>query len=1098
MTFSQAGAKPLRFFRIAWRYRNATASVTVEGFDGKVRLARRSRARPEAAAACSAAGLTAARLCIVRAGRVQRDAQRDIKGGNMRRRIGLAGLFVCSARSSSSWRRSASAIGTRRSPTTRRTRRWSPARSTSATLPPAPVYRVSAGGHADKKPAAARPARERRRGEESSDSGNDVRANQDYSCMPQDETAIDQNPTRPSNSSGGANDYRLGWGTSGFYSTTDNGNHWYDGITPFPSLPSGDNLDGGGDPVTVFDRAGVVVLRADQLQPHRRHERRLGEPLDERRLHVDAAVRRDPDRPAPSEQAACGGAGDLRQPGDGTVALPPGQRRRAERQRAGVRQGVDHGRAAARRASSRTCFTPLTHTPTTCDDGVVGVDRLYVTYSLFSAAGSAQIFLSYSDDQARSWSPPKFIDGARGVLRVRRAARATSATTARAPSRRSTRRPASSGSASSTATRPTRTSTSSSRPPTAARRSRRRSASTRSTTSTSRAASTAARTASPAARARRAPFRRTAASASTRSSTRSWPTSVAARSPTTCTSCSYDNRNGTIRNSNNDVFFYKSTDGGDTWIGPTRVNNDPSTTPANRDCGRNTNSIVGNAANCPASGTRGTTSSSRSSRSTRRATSTSPSTTAGSTRRRRSASVRGRRAKTEQGNYLVWYWGAQCTITQTATVTTTGTARFRRRASQCVAPEAVVNPTRRHRLQPGCRADSRQRAELGDAAVPELPDLRHRGRTSTTRSGRAVRGRLQRQHDRPEEPDRERARRRPDRRTLDGCTERSRLRRRRRRRSPAATRSASSRTSSSTHTAPSAAAVRPGRLGNNDSLFWVTPCPTGNPGSDATALAERALVSNGKGCLRGALLFVLAEPSTCAPADDVSRRPVTPRPANRPHDPRIPAGVGFHNAQDVQATSINPVTGASRGLKRLSGPQSNETEADPLLGGVFIGDYIEGVLIKNRYYVALQRELPADADPRLRSGAVVAVPAQPAGQLPGDHRDELTMGTRPLAVSRGLVPDTRPRRGPRLRRAVARRRGSGSCGRAGRRRRIRSRAPRPARGTSGTRRDEPSGRSSRASSSAEGTGRSSRRRRRSRAGRASSRRPRRSSRRGRR
>jgi hypothetical protein len=61
--------------------------------------------------------------------------------------------------------------------------------------------------------------------------------------------------------------------------------------------------------------------------------------------------------------------------------------------------------------------------------------------------------------------------------------------------------------------------------------------------------------------------------------------------------------------------------------------------------------------------------------------------------------------------------------------------------------------------------------------------------------------------------------------------------------------------------------------------------------------------------------------------------------------------VGFHNAQDVQATSINPATGQSRGLKRLSGPQSNETEADPLLGGVFIGDYIEGVLIGSRYYV---------------------------------------------------------------------------------------------------------------------------------------------------
>src|SRR2546430_12886383 len=59
-----------------------------------------------------------------------------------------------------------------------------------------------------------------------------------------------------------------------------------------------------------------------------------------------------------------------------------------------------------------------------------------------------------------------------------------------------------------------------------------------------------------------------------------------------------DHRNGTIRDSNNDVFFYKSTDGGVTWIGPTRVNNDRSDTPINRDCGRNPNSIRGNAANC--------------------------------------------------------------------------------------------------------------------------------------------------------------------------------------------------------------------------------------------------------------------------------------------------------------------------------------------------------------------------------------------------------------------------------------------------------------------------------------------------------------------
>jgi len=35
-TFTQPGLLPLRFYEIAWRYRNATASITVEGWDGKV------------------------------------------------------------------------------------------------------------------------------------------------------------------------------------------------------------------------------------------------------------------------------------------------------------------------------------------------------------------------------------------------------------------------------------------------------------------------------------------------------------------------------------------------------------------------------------------------------------------------------------------------------------------------------------------------------------------------------------------------------------------------------------------------------------------------------------------------------------------------------------------------------------------------------------------------------------------------------------------------------------------------------------------------------------------------------------------------------
>jgi hypothetical protein len=52
-TFVQTATKPLRFYRIAWRYRNATAAVTVEGFAGNVRatdaleLARKQQRRLE-------------------------------------------------------------------------------------------------------------------------------------------------------------------------------------------------------------------------------------------------------------------------------------------------------------------------------------------------------------------------------------------------------------------------------------------------------------------------------------------------------------------------------------------------------------------------------------------------------------------------------------------------------------------------------------------------------------------------------------------------------------------------------------------------------------------------------------------------------------------------------------------------------------------------------------------------------------------------------------------------------------------------------------------------------------------------------------------
>ena len=38
ITFTQPGGRALRYYRIAWRYRNATASVLVEGFEGELTL----------------------------------------------------------------------------------------------------------------------------------------------------------------------------------------------------------------------------------------------------------------------------------------------------------------------------------------------------------------------------------------------------------------------------------------------------------------------------------------------------------------------------------------------------------------------------------------------------------------------------------------------------------------------------------------------------------------------------------------------------------------------------------------------------------------------------------------------------------------------------------------------------------------------------------------------------------------------------------------------------------------------------------------------------------------------------------------------------
>jgi len=48
----------------------------------------------------------------------------------------------------------------------------------------------------------------------------------------------------------------------------------------------------------------------------------------------------------------------------------------------------------------------------------------------------------------------------------------------------------------------------------------------------------------------------------------------------------------------------------------------------------------------------------------------------------------------------------------------------------------------------------------------------------------------------------------------------------------------------------------------------------------------------------------------------------------------------FHNRQDVELASVDPSTGTVVNRQRLT-PVSNETEADPFLRGLFIGDYFE-------------------------------------------------------------------------------------------------------------------------------------------------------------
>jgi hypothetical protein len=271
--------------------------------------------------------------------------------------------------------------------------------------------------------------RVRDRVEQYSDGGDDRRTNEEYHCFPQNETSIDTNPVVPKNLVAGANDYRLGWGTSGVYASTDNGQKWYGSVTPFPSVPGDDHVDGGGDPAIAFDRAGVAYYAQIRFERE----------TDRNGIFVNRSTNGGftwsrpcvPEGNPPSDQASfCVSPLDPRQPGDGMVSFwsDPDQELNGNQPfddkeyiAVGPRPFTPDPNDDPSRRIEPVCFTAVTRTPTACVPERVGVDRIYVTWTRFDTSGCAQeplvapcearIWISYSDDQARSWSPARPISG---------------------------------------------------------------------------------------------------------------------------------------------------------------------------------------------------------------------------------------------------------------------------------------------------------------------------------------------------------------------------------------------------------------------------------------------------------------------------------------------------------------------------------------------------------------------------------------------------------------------------------------------------------------------------------------------------------------
>jgi hypothetical protein len=528
--------------------------------------------------------------------------------------------------------------------------------------------------------------------EQLSNGGDDNKTNQDYACFPQDETSIAVNPTNQRNAIAGANDYRLGWGSSGFYVTTDGGNHWYDGIKPFPTNANQarDHIDGGGDPAVAFDRDGTAYY----------NDLHFARENDESGIFVARSTNGGftwsrPCVPAGSTDTAarCGGNGDVRRPGDGVVNYTPDNDLLLN---GSVPFNDKNYMTTGPRPAgvSPVCFAPISKTPIPagqpgCPTSLIGPDRLYVTWTIFTTTSASQIDLSYSDDRGYSWSPPRVINGSAPFCQFSSLG--------------------GNGCDDNQASVPTVNPTTGElwvafenfNTPDENQYLVVRSTDGGTTIQGPFFVSTVFDVNYPRSGQNRQDCTargQGARAVLTNSCFRvnSYGNIVADRRGGAFADDLYlvfsDNRNGQRVSSNVDVFMFTSKDGGTTWIGPTRVNDDPSHQPTlaegTRDCGR----VVGRV--CPATAQNFGNDqwwpwidiSDKGDLNVvfydRRLDANS---TAGEWPDSRAA-PNGR-----PGNYLVWNFGAQCSITTTATVTATSTT-IPAAARQCLGNEAAVVP----------------------------------------------------------------------------------------------------------------------------------------------------------------------------------------------------------------------------------------------------------------------------------------------------------------------------------------------------------------------------------------------------------------------